>query len=91
MYEMKSISHDWTNGMKQIRRAVSQLYEYRYVYGMPEAILSIVTNAEVPKSWKWVTSYLAKDRAIAYEWTSDFVNFHTDALSSALLDAGRSV
>jgi len=84
---MKSINSERSNTLSQIRRAISQLYEYRYIYGQPDASLSIVTNAELSRSQAWLASYLAKDRRIAYEWTTDFQVFHADDASKRLLGA----
>lgn len=75
LYEMKSVAPEGTNLLSQIRKAVSQLYEYRYIYKEPNARLCIVTNHGIAKKDEWLLDYLAKDRAIAYEWTTDFVNF----------------
>ena len=83
IYEMKSVESD--NLHAQARKAISQLYEYRYIFGEPAATLCIVTNARAKKDEAWLVDYLAKDRAIAYEWTDDFVNFHCDNSSLALL------
>jgi len=83
IYEMKSVNPENTNLLSQIRKSISQLYEYRYIYKEPNARLSVVTNHRITKSDKWLLGYLAKDRIIAYEWTDDFINFecNTDAAS----------
>ena len=57
-----------------MRKAVSQLYEYRFIYGM-QARLAIVTNKPVSKSNQWLVDYLEKDRGIGYQWTEDFQAF----------------
>lgn len=85
IYEMKSVNIEGTNLITQVRKAVSQLYEYRYIFGQPEAKLSIVTNQGVSKNDEWLLSYLANDRKIAYEWTTDFINFESLDSSKALL------
>lgn len=85
LYEMKSVDDKSVNLLSQVRKAVSQLYEYRYIYQEPSARLCIVTNAPVNGADQWLLEYLAKDRSIAYEWTSDFSNFESDANSRALL------
>jgi len=83
LYEMKSVAPEGVNLLSQIRKAVSQLYEYRYIYEEPNARLCIVTNHGIAKKDEWLLDYLAKDRAIAYEWTVDYVHFecHHDAAS----------
>lgn len=74
-YEMKSIAGDDTNLLSQVRKAVAQLYEYRYIYQQLQARLCIVTNRRVCQEDSWLLDYLARDRAIAYEWTEDFSCF----------------
>ena len=85
LYEMKSIDPHATNVLSQIRKAVSQLYEYRYIAGDPAATLAIVTNAPLAKENEWILNYLANDRAIAYEWTEDFQTFKCHSNSRTLL------
>jgi len=83
IYEMKSISE--TNLISQVRKAVAQLYEYRFVFSVPDANLCIVTNAPIPKNESWLTDYLTKDRKIAHEWSEDFENFECHEDSRAIL------
>ncbi|EHP84744.1 hypothetical protein GeomeDRAFT_2934 [Geobacter metallireducens RCH3] len=83
LYEMKSITD--TNFVSQIRKALSQLYEYRYVFSEPNACICIVTNAPISKKDKWVIDYLNNDRLIAYEWTEDFKTFECHDGSQKLL------
>lgn len=84
-YEMKSINDSEDNTRSQIRKAVSQLYEYRYIYNEPKARLCVVTNSKLRGDNAWLADYLAKDRTIAYEWTDDFVNFECPKNSKTLL------
>jgi hypothetical protein len=84
IYEMKSVDPQGTNLEAQVRKAVSQLYEYRYRYHKPNAFLCIVTNYKMPEG-HWLADYLANDRHIAYEWTEDFETFSCDACSGKLL------
>ena len=74
LYEMKSIviSGDEKNIIPQIRKAVAQLYEYRYRIEQPTAQLCIITNSILPN---WLGKYLVNDRKIAYQWTTDFEIF----------------
>lgn len=85
LYEMKSVSDDGINLLSQIRKAVSQLYEYRYIYEEPTARLCIVTNHAIAKKDEWLLEYLEKDRAIAYEWTDDFAQFECRYEAESLL------
>ena len=85
IYEMKSVDSESGNLLSQVRKAVAQLYEYRYIYDEPKARLCIVTNYEIAKKDDWLLDYLSKDRLIAYEWTTDFQNFECNARSRKIL------
>lgn len=85
LYEMKSVNSEGSNLLSQVRKAVSQLYEYRYIFEEPKARLCIVTNHGISKTDDWLLTYLGKDRNIAYEWTQDFTNFQCNSESSSLL------
>lgn len=85
LYEMKSIAPGGTNLLAQIRKAVSQLYEYRYLYEAPDARLCIVTNHAIAEKDAWLLDYLAKDRGIAYEWTEDFAHFECRLDTASIL------
>jgi len=84
IYEMKSVHDDSANLLAQVRKAVAQLYEYRFIYAKPDARLCIVTNRAVCKANEWLLSYLEQDRSIAYAWTEDFVHFSAHPQSKAL-------
>jgi len=84
-YEMKSVDPEKRNLLPQVRKAVSQLYEYRYIFGKPTARICIVTNAEIPTTDSWLIDYLSADRSIAYEWTEDFSSFACPEPAKALL------
>jgi hypothetical protein len=83
LYEMKSL--DAGNFVAQVRRAISQLYEYRYAFRAPEARLCVVTSGYPEKRSKYYLKYLQEDRQIAYVWTEDFEAFQCEAPSKALL------
>lgn len=85
IYEMKSVDAQGGNLLSQIRKAVSQLYEYRYIYEAPKARLCIVTNYGIPEKDTWLLNYLEKDRGIGYEWTNDFATFECRDISASLL------
>ncbi|MCF6190923.1 MAG: hypothetical protein L3J51_10610 [Cocleimonas sp.] len=87
LYEMKSLNQESSNFIAQTRKAVSQLYEYRYIFNLPHANLCIVTNGSILDKNNWYLEYLTQDRSIAYEWTRDFVNFNTDDKSKVILGA----
>jgi hypothetical protein len=84
-YEMKSIAKGGVNFQSQIRKAVAQLYEYRYRAKAPDANLVIVTNAPVPDQLSWMQNYLVEDRRIGFEWTLDFAKFDCSDASKELL------
>lgn len=68
IFEMKSVTE--SNEVSQIRKAVSQLYEYRFLHGLKGAQLVIVLNREPSEAW--VVDYLVGDRSILICWlTSD--------------------
>lgn len=64
IFEIKSITQD--NEREQIRHAVSQLYEYRFLHVLTEASLWIVFS-EKPYS-EWYIDYLLSDRNINVIW-----------------------
>ena len=84
IYEMKSVNDESTNLLAQVRKAVSQLYEYRFIYAKPNARLCIVTNQGISKANKWLLDYLETDRTIAYEWTDDFKHFQSQSRSKTI-------
>jgi len=67
IFEIKSI--DGHNEKNQIRHAVAQLYEYRFVYGLKEARLWLVLSGR-PESG-WILEYLVQDRGIHVLWLED--------------------
>lgn len=85
LYEMKSVDPEGSNLLSQVRKAVAQLYEYRYIYEEPNARLCIVTNQGIAKRDGWLLDYLAKDRTIAYEWTDDFNTFEYRSDAASIL------
>jgi hypothetical protein len=84
-YEMKSIAKSGANFQSQIRKAVAQLYEYRYRAKLPNANLAIITNAPAPEQLSWMQSYLVEDRRIGFEWTLDFTKFECSNATKELL------
>jgi hypothetical protein len=83
LYEMKSLSG--ANFIPQVRKAVSQLYEYRFTFGVGTARLCVVTNRYPADRSRWYLDYLEGDRGIAYVWTDDFSTFQSGKASSRLL------
>lgn len=64
IFEMKTVTPSNCNG--QIRKAISQLYEYRYIHSMPDAALCIVLD-HFPYD-EWMLAYLRDDRGIDLCW-----------------------
>ena len=71
IFEVKS--NNTKNALSQIRKAVAQLYEYRYRSGKFGAVLCIVLQ-EKPRQ-DWVIDYLIKDRDIMICWLVDALRF----------------
>jgi hypothetical protein len=73
LFEMKSCNPE--NVIYQIRKAVSQVYEYRYRYSSyfpQESTLLCIVVQERPDNW-WL-DYLIKDRGINIIWLEGDVN-----------------
>jgi hypothetical protein len=64
IFEIKSITE--ANEREQIRKAISQLYEYRFLYSLFDALLCIVFSQR-PFS-QWLIDYLITDRQIHVLW-----------------------
>ena len=69
LFEMKSTTKD--NPHAQVRRGVSQLYEYRYIQNVQRAKLVLVVENRLPKKLGWMEDYLVKDRGILLVWEGD--------------------
>lgn len=68
-FEMKSTTDE--NAHSQIRRAISQLYEYRYLQQVPSAKLVVVIENPPPKEKKWIVDYVVNDRKLLIAWDGD--------------------
>lgn len=64
IFEVKSITEE--NEREQTRHAISQLYEYRFLYSMKDAVLCLVFSQQ-PFS-QWLVDYLTQDRSIHVLW-----------------------
>jgi hypothetical protein len=69
LFEMKSNAEG--NTRSQIRRGISQLYEYRYLQDLPDAKLLLVLEKPLPKRYRWMLEYLETDRQIYLLWDGD--------------------
>jgi hypothetical protein len=65
IFEVKSISA--SNELSQCRKALSQLYEYRFRHGLKEASLWLVLS-KIPEAEPWLVEYLCEDRGIRLLW-----------------------
>jgi hypothetical protein len=74
IFEVKSMTD--SNAQAQIRRGVSQLYEYRYLQGVPAARLVLVIERPLPCSLAWMSDYLIQDRRILPVWDFDGDRLH---------------
>lgn len=66
LFEMKSTTED--NPHSQIRRGLSQLYEYRYIQNVEKAKLVLVIENPLPKQNQWMEDYLLNDRGVLLVW-----------------------
>lgn len=66
IFEIKSISED--NVRSQVRKGMSQLYEYRYLQNKPDARLILVIEKPLGVSQSWMLDYLEIDREINLVW-----------------------
>ncbi len=69
IFEVKSITS--TNAKSQIRRGISQLYEYRYLQNLADAHLVLVIETLPPPDYEWMIEYLESDRNINVVWDGD--------------------
>lgn len=72
IFEAKSCTQ--RNLLSQVRKGISQLYEYRYRLGDKSAVLCLVLQ-EPPSSEPWIVEYLINDRKIHVMWLIDNVTF----------------
>lgn len=66
IFEMKSLTNK--NEKNQLRNALSQLYEYRYLQNKPNAKLILVVEKPLSKKELWRHEYLENDRGIFLIW-----------------------
>jgi hypothetical protein len=66
IFEMKSSNDD--NVRSQVRKGMSQLYEYRYLQNKPEAKLILVIESPLRADHLWMLDYMETDRDINLVW-----------------------
>jgi hypothetical protein len=69
LFEMKSTTNQ--NVHSQIRRAISQLYECRFLQQVPAAKLVVVIENPPPQEKKWMVDYVVNDRKLLIAWDGD--------------------
>lgn len=69
IFEMKSLTDESIHA--QIRRGIAQLYEYRYLHDMPDAILCLVLEKKITGKMAWLIDYLIDDRNIMVCWKNN--------------------
>lgn len=69
IFEMKSTTVN--NVKSQVRKGLSQLYEYRYLQNIPEAQLVLVLENPLPQEMRWIHEYMEIDRGIHLIWDGD--------------------
>ena len=74
IFEMKSMTP--SNARAQVRRGLSQLYEYRYLQNVPDAKLVLVVENPLTNELAWMTDYLIRDRRILLVWDGDKKHLH---------------
>ena len=73
IFEVKSTTGN--NIRSQVRRGISQLYEYRYLQNIPDANLVLVLENPLGEKLSWYQDYLIDDRQIYFMWDGDDVFF----------------
>jgi hypothetical protein len=66
IFEMKSTTEG--NAKAQIRKGISQLYEYRYLQNSTDAELVLVVENPLQPENNWLLDYLEQDRDICLVW-----------------------
>lgn len=66
IFEMKSTNDE--NVRSQVRKGMSQLYEYRYLQNKPDAKLILVVEKPLGVTHSWMLDYMETDRAINLIW-----------------------
>ena len=74
IFEMKSTTA--LNARAQIRRGISQLYEYRYLQSAPAAELVLVIQSPLTDELVWMSDYVIRDRGIMLVWDGDQKHLH---------------
>jgi len=82
LFEMKSTTSN--NFKAQIRKGISQLYEYRYLQSNPDAKLVLVIENPISGANNWIIDYLELDRMIHLIWDGDDELYATERTRNEL-------
>jgi hypothetical protein len=74
LFEVKSTTEK--NAREQVRRGVSQLYEYRYLQNAPHAKLVLLLENRFARDLEWMLEYLVSDRQVLVVWDGDGDKLH---------------
>lgn len=80
IFEMKSITD--ANAREQVRKGLSQLYEYQYLQNLPNSCLVLVIERDLPNTSRWMIDYLENERNISVIWDGDNNLYGTDLTRS---------
>ena len=64
------------NTHSQVRKAISQLYEYRFIQHATDARPVVVIENPVPRDKRWLIDYVIDDRQLLIAWDGDRTNLH---------------
>lgn len=82
IFEMKSCNSN--NMLAQVRKGISQLYEYRYRSGYTDAHLCLVLQSKPIE--EWLVNYLINDRNIHVCWLVDDIRLECPTESNEILN-----
>jgi hypothetical protein len=82
IFEMKS-THEG-NVRSQVRKGMSQLYEYRYLQNKPDAKLILVIEKPLENNNSWMLDFLENDRNIHLVWDGNNKLYATDITKTQL-------
>lgn len=82
LFEMKSTNN--SNVRSQIRKGMSQLYEYRYLQSKPNAKLVLVVEMPLGVDHSWMIEYMEIDRNINLVWDGNNELFGSDRAKKEL-------
>jgi len=83
IFEMKSTNDD--NVRSQVRKGMSQLYEYRYLQNKPDAKLILVVEKPLGISHSWLIDYMESDREINIVWDGNNELYGSERTRNELL------